>query len=157
MLWHQENWAVLLIIPELFPNHSVKDKAIMRHFVDELSKLVVFRQDFYLINKAKGYAKCCPCFVLWSEVKLNGIFFQRVMICKQFKVMPFQMFFKCFHPKYSCFHLQKKWHINLLIFLKFSVGICDNVETILLIICVKIAPSLPAVFSSPNEVSVIRA
>jgi hypothetical protein len=66
---------MLLVGSEALPNDSIKDKAILRHFVDELGALIIFRQDF--IEQIKSKAAQDVVLVLFSsigtEVKFNGI------------------------------------------------------------------------------------
>ncbi len=58
-----------------FPNDSIKDKAVLRHFVDELSELIIFRKDF--IEQIKSKAAQDVVLVLFpgisTQVEINCI------------------------------------------------------------------------------------
>ena len=58
-----------------FPNDSIKDKAILRHFVDELSELIIFRKNF--IEQIKSKAMQDVVLVLFmgisTQVEINCI------------------------------------------------------------------------------------
>ncbi len=66
---------MLLVGPKAFPHDSIKDKTILRHFVDELGELIISRKNF--IEQIKSKATQEVVLVLFSgistEVKINGI------------------------------------------------------------------------------------
>ena len=56
-------------------------------------------------------------------------FFKRLMICKQFEVATFEMYFKRFHTKNSGLHLEEEWRVVLLVLLELPASVGDDVES----------------------------
>ena len=55
-------------------------------------------------------------------------FFKRLMICKQFEMATFEMYFKRFHAKNGGLHFEEEWRVVLLVLLELPAGIGDDVE-----------------------------